>query len=137
MIKGTMKKNVTLVTVLLIFGYSSISFAADRAKVNIMCEPTSENLVYDCILKLLSKKSGAPLDGAMVMVKSDMPSMAMAHNLPIVNAVKGDKPGHYNARLHLQMHGDWALTIDISGPFRDRVIKKLKFGGPIVVKHKH
>jgi len=85
----------------------------------------------------MSKKSGAPLDGAVVMVRADMPSMAMAHNVPPVHAVKGDEPGHYNARVNLQMHGDWALTIDISGPFRDRVIKKLKFGSPIVVKHKH
>jgi len=85
----------------------------------------------------MSKKSGAPLDGAMVMVKADMPSMAMAHNVPIVHAVKGDKPGHYNARMKFKMHGDWALTIDVSGPFRDRVIKNLKVGSPMVVKHKH
>jgi len=130
-------KNFTLLTITLIFAYSSVSFAADRANINIKCEPTSENLVYDCLLKVMSKKSGAPLDGAVVMVRADMPSMAMAHNVPIVHAVKGDKPGHYNARMNLQMHGDWALTIDISGPFRDRVVKKLKFGSPMVVKHKH
>jgi hypothetical protein len=125
----------SLLTGLLIFAFSSVSFSAERAKVNIMCKPTSQKLVYDCMIKLMSKKSGAPLEGAMVMIKSDMPSMAMAHNVPIVHALKGDKPGHYKARLNLQMHGDWVLTIDISGPFRDRVIKKLKFGGPMVMKH--
>ena len=130
-------KNFTLLTITLIFAYSSVSFAADRANINIKCEPTPENLVYDCILKVMSKKSGALLDGAVVMVKADMPTMAMAHNVPIVEAVKGDRPGHYNARMNLKMHGDWALTIDISGPFRDRVVKKLKFGSPMVVKHKH
>ena len=43
----------------------------------------------------------------------------------------------YKARLNLEMHGDWALTMDISGPLRARVIKKLNFGGPMAMKHDH
>ena len=120
-----------------IFALSSESYAADRAKVNVTCEPTSQKLAYDCMIMLMSKKSGAPLEGAMLMIKADMPSMSMAHNVPVVHAVQGDKPGHYKARLNLEMHGDWALTMDISGPLRDRVIKKLNFGGPVAMKHDH
>ena len=32
------------------------------------------------------------------------------------------------AMLELEMHGERLLTIDISGPTRDRVVKKLQFG---------
>ena len=86
---------------LVIFALSSESYAADRAKVNVTCEPTSQKLAYDCMIMLMSKKSGAPLEGAMLMITADMPSMSMAHNVPVVHAVQGDKPGHYKARLNL------------------------------------
>ena len=37
-------------------------------------------------------------------------------------------PGQYQATLELEMYGEWVLTMDISGPTRDRLIKKLQFG---------
>ncbi len=57
-----------------------------------------------------------------------MPSMPMAHNVPPVTGMPTGKPGAYNARLELKMHGEWALTLDVSGAARDRIIKKLQFG---------
>ena len=36
------------------------------------------------------------------------------------------------------MHGEWALTLDVSGPMRDRVVKKLDFGADSgQTEHKH
>ncbi len=54
--------------------------------------------------------------------------MPMAHNAPPVNAIAMGKPGSYHARLKLEMRGEWALTIDVSGPWRDRLVTKLQLG---------
>ncbi|MCH7633344.1 MAG: FixH family protein [Proteobacteria bacterium] len=67
--------------------------------------------------------------------KADMPSMPMAHNTAPVNAIAMSKPGNYHARLKLEMHGEWALTMDVSGPLRDRLVKKLQFGVMGEMKH--
>ena len=52
-----------------------------------------------------------------------------AHNVRPVKAAADSMTGHYTATLELEMHGEWALTLDISGPTRDRVVNKLHFGG--------
>ena len=33
------------------------------------------------------------------------------------------------------MHGEWALTMDVSGLLRDRLVKKLQFGVMGEMKH--
>ena len=102
--------------------------AGERAKADVLCQPTDKDLVYDCTILLMSKKSGKPLADAEIVVKVDMPSMAMAHNVRPVTATAGHMPGHYNATLELEMYGEWALILDVSGPTRDRIIRKLQFG---------
>jgi hypothetical protein len=42
-------------------------------------------------------------------------------------ATPATEPGVYQVRLALEMHGDWALRIDVSGPLRDRVVVPLRF----------
>ena len=39
----------------------------------------------------------------------------------------GQEPGTYQARLALEMHGDWALQLNLSGPLRDRVVANIRF----------
>ena len=56
-----------------------------------------------------------------------MPSMPMAHNVRPVQATAGPEAGTYRARLTLEMHGDWALRIDVTGPVRDRIVKVMRF----------
>jgi hypothetical protein len=56
-----------------------------------------------------------------------MPSMPMAHNLKPVKALPGKNPGEYRARLELEMHGEWAVKLRISGPVRDQIVKKMRF----------
>jgi hypothetical protein len=62
-----------------------------------------------------------------VRVGADMPSMPMAHNVRPVQAAAGQEAGTYRARLTLEMHGDWALRIDVTRPVRDRIIKLMRF----------
>lgn len=102
--------------------------AGERAAADVACDPTDQTLVYDCLVMLKGRKSGAPLEAATVVIKVDMPSMPMAHNVPPVTAMPMAKPGHYHAKIQLDMLGEWALTLDVSGPTRDKLVKKLQFG---------
>ena len=104
------------------------ALAGERVAAEVSCAATAERLTYDCTIMLKGRKSGEPVDGAEVVVKAEMPSMPLAHNVRPVKAAPGAMPGHYSARLELEMLGEWALTLDVSGPTRDRVVKKLDFG---------
>ena len=107
---------------------SGPAWAGERVAADVTCAPAAEKLTYDCTIMLKGKKSGDPVEGAGVVVKADMPSMPLAHNVRPVQAAPGAMPGHYTATLELEMQGEWALTLDVSGPTRDRVVKKLDFG---------
>jgi hypothetical protein len=123
---------IAIFTMLLL---SSAASAGERAKADVDCKATREKLVYDCMIMLMNKNSGDPIPGAKIVVKPDMPSMPMAHNVTPINAMAMGKPGSYHARLKLEMQGEWALTIDVSGPLRDRLVKKLQFGAMSAMKH--
>jgi hypothetical protein len=98
---------------------------AQRAHADLDCKPAKARLTYDCTIRL--SHGGKPLEGAEVSVGADMPSMAMAHNVKPVKAVPGDRPGEYRARLGLEMTGEWAVKLRVSGPLRDQIIVKKKF----------
>jgi len=53
--------------------------------------------------------------------------MPMAHNLKPVKAKPGKKPGDYEARLDLEMAGEWAVKLRLSGPVRDQLILHYEF----------
>ncbi len=114
---------------------SSAAGAGERAKADVDCKATGEKLVYDCMIMLMNENSGDPIPGAKILVKAAMPSMPMAHNAPPVTAKAMGEPGNYHARLKLEMHGEWALTIDVSGPMRDRLVKKLQLGEMGTMQH--
>ncbi len=44
-----------------------------------------------------------------------------------VTATPIGNPGMYHARIEIEMYGEWALKIDVSGPTRDRIIHKMHF----------
>ena len=114
------------------------ALAGERVVADVSCAPTAEKLAYDCTIMLKGKKSGDPVEGAEVVVKADMPSMPLAHNVRPVKAAPASMPGHYIATLELEMLGEWALTLDVSGPTRDRIVKKLDFGaGSGEMDHTH
>jgi hypothetical protein len=77
-----------------------------------------------------------------------MPSMPMAHNVKPVIAKASGAPGEYQARLTLEMYGDWAVRLQIGGPIRDQLVEVRSFdekgsgpprrkAGPPGSGHKH
>ena len=102
--------------------------AAERKAAEVECKPTDEKLVYDCMITVKAKGSGAPIAGAEFTVGADMPSMPGAHNVRPVPAEPHGMAGMYRARIELEMTGEWALKLDFTKPSRDRLIKKLHFG---------
>jgi hypothetical protein len=108
--------------------FSAGTQAAERARAKVECTPTDQELVYDCMIMLTGRKSGRAMEDVDFTVKADMPSMPMAHNVKPVKAIPTGKQGIYHARIELQMHGEWALKLDVSSPARDSIIHKMHFG---------
>ncbi len=98
---------------------------AQRVEGELDCKFTGTEFVYDCIIRL--SRGGAPLSGAHVSVGADMSSMPMAHNVKPVKAAPGRTPGEYRARLDLEMRGEWAVKLRISGPVREQLILHYDF----------
>ena len=103
------------------------ALAQVRAKADVACKPTGTGLQYDCAISLTNARTNEPLSGVTLTVGADMPSMPMMHNVRPVAAAPGPDAGTYQARLLLEMHGDWALQLNLSGPLRDRVVTTLRF----------
>jgi hypothetical protein len=101
--------------------------AAERVRADLACVPIADaELDYACTIRL-SDAAGKPVEGADISVGADMPSMPMAHNMKPVKAVPGNEPGTYRARILLEMHGDWAVKVDLTGQVRDRIVKSMRF----------
>ena len=98
-----------------------------RAKADVACRPATTALQYDCTIMLTNSRTSEPLTDVTLTVGADMPSMPMMHNVRPVKAVPGETPGTYQARLALEMHGDWALQLNLSGPLRDRILRTMRF----------
>ncbi len=113
--------------------------ANERSAAAVECTPVEQQaLVYDCMITLKGKKSGTPVVDAEFTVGADMPSMPGVHNVHPVPAEPHGMPGMYRARIELEMTGEWALKLDFTKPSRDRLVKKLQFGGMVGHgAHKH
>lgn len=107
----------TLLLALLLFPLVS---HAHEARGEMECRFTGTDFVYDCTIRLT--RGAKPLDAARVSIEADMPSMPMAHALGPVDARPGKTPGEYEARLDLDMTGEWAIRLRLSGPVRDQLI---------------
>ncbi len=107
--------------------YPQAAHGQVRAKADVTCVYGGQVLEYDCTIKLANARSGEPLSGLTVSVGADMPSMPGMHNIRPVKATEQAEKGVYRIRLELEMHGDWAVQIDLRGAVRDRVIALLRF----------
>jgi hypothetical protein len=107
-----------------------------RARADVTCKQADGPLNYDCVVRLIDAKSKAPLSGVTLSIGADMPSMPGVHHLRPAQAVEDAEKGTYRARLVLDMHGEWALQLNLSGPIRDRVVKLLSFEGAEVTEPK-
>ena len=111
----------------MLVGLPTAAFGQTRAKADVACRPTGTTLQYDCSITLTNARTSEPLGGVTLTVGADMPSMPMMHNVRPVAATPGAQPGTYQARILLEMHGDWALQLNLSGRLRDRVVTTLRF----------
>ena len=93
---------------------------AQRVQAELACKPAKTDFIYDCSIKLT--RNGQPLPGAQITVGADMPSMPMAHNVKPVKATPGRTPGEYQAKLDLEMRGEWAVKLRLAGPVKDQLI---------------
>jgi hypothetical protein len=98
---------------------------AQGARAELACRFTGTDFVYDCVIRLT--RGGQPLGGVQLVVGADMPSMPMAHNVAPVKARPGRQPGEYEARLDLEMTGEWAIKLRLSGPLRDQLVLHYEF----------
>lgn len=117
-------------------GLCNLAQAQIRARADVNCKQADGPLSYDCIVKLTDAKTRTPLSGVTLSIGADMPSMPGVHHLRPAQAVEDAEKGTYRARLVLDMHGDWALQLNLSGPVRDRVVELLRFEGSEVTKPK-
>lgn len=95
---------------------------AQRVQADMECRFTGTDLIYDCIIRL-----SPATPGMQVTVGADMPSMPMAHTVKPVKAQPGRTPGEYRARLDLEMTGEWAVKLRLSGPVRDQLVLHYEF----------
>ena len=116
---------------------SAPAHAQARAKADVTCKQAGEPLQYECVVRLIDARSNAPLTGVQLAIGADMPSMPGIHHLRPAQAKEEETAkGTYRARLVLDMHGEWALQLNLSGPVRDRVVKLLRFEGAEVTEPK-
>lgn len=104
---------------------ASTSAFAQRPQAELSCRFTGTDFVYDCVIRLV--RAGRPLEAVQIVVGADMPSMPMAHSVAPVKAKPGAKPGEYRARLDLEMTGEWAVKLRLSGPVRDQLVLHYEF----------
>lgn len=109
----------------LVLALVSLPAFAQRLRGELDCKPTKTDFIYDCIVKLA--RNGKPLSGVQITVGADMPSMPMAHNVKPVKAKAGKLPGEYEAKLDLEMLGEWAVKLRLAGPVKDQLILLYKF----------
>ena len=98
---------------------------AQRVQGQLACKPTATDFIYECTIRLA--RGGQPLSGAALTVGADMPSMPMAHNVKPVKAKPGKAPGEYEAKLDLEMLGEWAVKLRLAGPVKDQLILHYDF----------
>lgn len=116
-----MGKSALFLTLLLL----ALPVDAQRAQADMQCRFTGTDFVYDCAIHI--KRGGEPLSGAKVTLGADMPSMPMAHSVRPVTAKPGNTPGEYRAQLDLEMTGEWAVKLRLSGPVRDVLVLHYEF----------
>ena len=104
---------------------ASLPAYAQRVQGELACTPTKTDFIYDCTIKL--SRAGQPVAGAQITVGADMPSMPMAHNVKPTRARPGRIAGEYQAKLDLEMQGEWAVKLRLGGPLKDQLVLLYEF----------
>jgi hypothetical protein len=93
--------------------------AIAQTRADMQCKAAGKDLIYNCVIRLA--RADQPVSDAQLTVEPEMPSMPEAHKLKPVKGRPGKGPGEYLVRLDLDMPGEWALRVRLSGPVRDQV----------------
>ena len=101
---------------------------AQKIDGRLDCKHAGKDFVYECRIRLA--RGGEPLTGVQVTVGADMPSMPMAHQVKPVKAQPTKTPGEYRALLDLEMSGEWAVKLRLSGAVRDQLVLHYTFTEP-------
>jgi hypothetical protein len=112
-------------TLFLILALLPCAVLAQRAQADMSCKHSGKDFIYECTFHIT--REAKALSGLTVVVGADMPSMPMAHNVTPVKARPGKTPGEYLARLDLEMPGEWAVKLRLSGPVRDLLVLHYNF----------
>lgn len=99
--------------------------AAKKPSLGLQCVAYGKGPMLECTARLRAA-SGRPLEGAKVSLNARMPSMPMAHTIRPVVAGPTGQGGEYRGVLQLEMPGVWAIEVDIAGPPRDRLVRRLR-----------
>jgi len=118
-INSRLNRSIVRILPLLLLVVSS-PLPAQATQAELRCRLTATDYLYDCSIKLA--RGGKPLQGLGVTVGADMPSMPMAHALKPVQAKPGKSPGDYEAKLDLEMLGEWAVKLTLRGPVTDQLV---------------
>lgn len=116
-----------IVATVFLVAAGALAQKAERAKAGVKCVAANGDFTYDCTFRLTRANGGAPIENAKVSVGADMPSMPGMHHMRPVEAKPAGEPGVYAARVALEMAGEWALVIRVTGPLRDQVIHRMRF----------
>ena len=95
---------------------------AQKTSARLDCKYAGQDFVYDCVIRL-----EPPTAGVQVTVGADMPSMPLAHQIRPAKARPTGRPGEYRARLDLEMTGEWAVKLRLSGAVRDQLVLHYEF----------
>lgn len=104
---------------------TTASAQATRPRVDLRCQAVAIGPTLDCVVTLATR-DGVPLSAAEVRLGATMPSMPMAHAVKPVRAQPTGRLGEYRGTLELEMSGLWAVQVDIAGPLRDRIVRRLQ-----------
>jgi hypothetical protein len=105
----------------LLLQLSAPSLAGGRMSSELICRPGDSPLTVHCTIELSDRDTGEPIEGAELVIQTSMPTMPLAHNMPPVEAMPGERPGTYHATFRFEMPGEWAIDIRTSAPVRDQV----------------
>jgi hypothetical protein len=120
-------KRMTVCSIAMLALAATPAASHSRLKAELACTATQEHLAYECTVRIADTGSDEAIAGLAVEVKADMPSMPMAHNIPPVTAEPADEPGVYAFPIKLDMFGNWAFSMRLSGPREDLLVEVLGF----------
>lgn len=104
---------------------SITSYAQSKVKIDLECVSIGDKPTLECSV-LLRDKNGSPLRDSLAILSASMPSMPMAHSIRPAVTVPTDKPGEYRGSLQLEMAGVWAIQVDVSKPYRERLVQSIR-----------